>query len=100
VCFVVCFLVCRFRFVSRQVRELAVRLLSLRGRGLKDSEVGTGLLMAIIALVIAIPVVIIVVMVIALRKRGRKVKPPLPWSSRFLLPLLLRLGNGFGNGYW
>jgi hypothetical protein len=43
----------------------------------KDSEVGTGLLMAIIALVIAIPVVIIVVMVVALRKRGKKAKPPL-----------------------
>jgi hypothetical protein len=43
----------------------------------KGSEVDTGLLIAIIALVIAIPVVIIVVMVIALRKRGKKVKPPL-----------------------
>ncbi len=43
----------------------------------KDSEVGMGLLMAIIATVIAIPVVIIVVVVVALRRKARKVKPPL-----------------------
>ena len=41
----------------------------------KDSEVGTGLLIAIIALVIAIPVVIMVVIVYFTRKKYRKQKP-------------------------
>jgi len=43
----------------------------------KDSEVDTGLLMAIIAAVITISAVIIIVMVITLRRKARKVKPPL-----------------------
>jgi hypothetical protein len=42
----------------------------------KDSEVGTGLLMAIIAAVIAIPVIIIIVVVYVARKKYRKQKPP------------------------
>jgi hypothetical protein len=42
----------------------------------KDSEVGTGLLMAIIAAVIAIPAIIIIAVVYVTRKKYRKQKPP------------------------
>lgn len=51
----------------------------------KDSEVGTGLLMAIIAAVVTIPAVIIILMVIALGGRREKRNRLLALSNRLLL---------------